>query len=230
MIPVYLKTAEGETARDALHYLIAADGAFLVKRTPLFDSITRVEAVLTLEAQQPALTLHVPKLPARLLERLLGFFTAVYRAWDGEAVALLYYSPRGRRFRIEVPRQTLLRYRTSHGWRTEGRVQYGSVVRADGFLKLGDAHSHGDWPAFFSSTDDRDDGEDGLRVVIGRLDRETPEVRTSFVANGTRFALDPDEVFESLGRPISLIPPPAAWVRRVKCCFETIDTSAAQQG
>jgi PRTRC genetic system protein A len=223
MIPLYVKTADLETPSDAVYYLLAANGAFLVKKTPLFDSITRADDVVPLKTQRPAITFHFPKLPHRLLERVLGFFTQVYRRWDGEAVALLYYSPARQQFRVEVPPQTVQRYRTSQGWRTEGKVQYGSVSRAEGFLKLGDAHSHGDSPAFFSSTDDRDDGEDGLRMVIGRLNRETPDVCVSFMANGTRFRLDPDEVFEDRSRPVRLVSPPEEWMRRVKCCFETTE-------
>jgi PRTRC genetic system protein A len=223
MIPLYVKTADFQTPSDGVYYLVAANGAFLVKKTPLFDSITRVDDVVPLQTERSAVRLHFPKLPRWLLEQLLGFFTRVYRMWDGEAIALLYYSPDLEQFRIEVPPQTLQRYRTSSGWRTESKVQYGSVSRAEGFLKLGDAHSHPESPAFFSSTDERDDEEDGLRMVIGRLNRDAPEVCVSFVANGTRFTLDPADVFADHARAFRLAPPPDEWMRRVKCCFETTE-------
>ena len=227
MIPIYVKTESFRTPGDSIYYLLAANGAFLAKKTPLFDSITRADDNVPLQTQRPRIKLHFPKLSRRLLERLLGFFTLVYRTWDGEAVALLYYSPEREQLRIEVPPQTLQRYPTAHGWRTEGKVQYGSVSRAEGYVKLGDAHSHGGSQAFFSSTDDRDDGEDGLRVVIGRLDSDAPDVCVSFVANGSRFWLDPEKVFEDLSHPLRVVPPPEAWMRRVKCCVETTELGKA---
>jgi hypothetical protein len=101
------------------------------------------------------------------------------------------------------------------------------VTRPAGFLKLGDAHSHGDSPAFFSSIDDRDDGEDGLRVVMGRLDRPRPDICVSFVANGTRFRLDVEDVLEDFTEPL---PPPEAWTRRVACRYENARSGMSKHG
>jgi hypothetical protein len=127
---------------------------------------------------------------------------------------------------VDAPPQRLTRYRTYRGWRTAGKVEYGSLPRPAGFLKLGDAHSHADSPAYFSSVDDRDDGEDGLRVVIGDLDRSRPDVDVSFVANGTRFKLDVQDVLEHFTVALA---PPEAWTRRVTCHYEDSRAHTAQK-
>src|ERR1022692_4442907 len=49
--------------------------------------------------------------------------------------------------------------------------EYGYLPRPASFLKIGDIHSHPDTSAFFSLTDDYDDSEDGLRMVMGNLNR-----------------------------------------------------------
>jgi hypothetical protein len=212
MIPVHLKTSDLKDVGDETYYLVAANGVFLVKTAALFSA--------GLQEQAPSLALSIPKVPRGLLEPIYGFFQLVYDRFDGEAVVFLYYSPERCEFQAEAPPQRLTRIRTSRGWRTASRVEYRSIPRPDGFLKLGDAHSHGDSPAFFSSTDDRDDVEDGLRVVMGRLDRPRPDVGVSFVANGTRFRVEVEDVLEEFADHTR---PPEAWTRRITCRFEDRD-------
>jgi hypothetical protein len=217
MIPVYLKAADGDQPVESTYYLLAANGVFLVKKSGLFSSVTATETLIGLDQQSPSISLSFPKLPRDLLERVYGFFRFVFERLDGEAVVFLYYSPGSGEFHVDAPPQRLTRYRTRRGWRTEGNVEYRALARPDGFLKLGDAHSHGDSHAFFSSIDDRDDAEDGLRVVMGRLDRPQPDVRVSFMANGTRFKLDAADVLEDFRQPV---PPSEEWIRRVVCRYK----------
>jgi hypothetical protein len=99
----------------------------------------------------------------------------------------------------------------------EGRVLYGYHPRADGFLKVGDVHSHAGMPAFHSATDDHDDLETGLHLTLGRLDRTRPEVSASFVAHGVRFLLRPEDVVEDFAVPLT---PPRKWLERVACRVE----------
>jgi hypothetical protein len=216
MIPLYLKSSQFEEPDVAAYYLLAANGVFLVKKSGVFSSVTEAP-VRGLERQRPSVSLGFPKLPRDLLEPIYGFFQYAYEEFDGEAVVFLYYSPEQQLFHADAPPQRLTRYRTHHGWRTEGNVEYGAMTRPPGYLKLGDAHSHGESPAFFSRIDDRDDGEDGLRIVMGGLHRPRPEIRVSFIANGTRFSLEPDEVLDDVMKPA---PPPEAWVNRIACRYE----------
>jgi hypothetical protein len=212
MIPLYTKTATLQTPTNSIYYLLAGNGIFLVRKTRLFESVTESGHVRGLERQTTSLRLSFPKLPCELLARIYGFFLYVYRQLDGEAIVFIYYSPERRIFHADAPPQQLTRHRTRTGWHTEGRVQYRSLPRPMDFIKLGDAHSHGDSAAFFSSVDDRDDSEDGLRVVMGKLDQPLPEIRASFIASGVRFSLRLEHVLEEFDEPLA---PPAAWIRRI---------------
>jgi hypothetical protein len=222
MLPVYLKTGNAQPPADSVYYVVAANGTFLVRNTKLFTATTASAEVVGLERQRQEVRLHFPKIPRAVMERLIGFFRMVYLRWDGEAIAFLFYAPDRREFRVEIPPQTLPLFRSGECWRTEGRLEYASIARPEGFLKLGDAHSHRDSPAFFSSIDDRDDSEDGLRLVVGRLDRIRVQVRASFVANGCRFALPPQDVIETSPEPFSAVSPPEEWMRRVVCRYEPV--------
>lgn len=216
MIRCYLNTPGLAEPADAIYYLVAANGTFLVNKTPLYTSITEARGVPGLLPREPAVRLAVPRVPRKLMERVYGFFQAVYQRWGGEAVVFLYYAPASQGFGVAVPPQTLRRHQVYGRWRTEPRVAYGYVPRAAGYVKLGDAHSHADLPAFFSNTDDRDDQQDGLRIVLGELHRLRPDVKVSvsFVAQGKRFILKPEEVLENFSMPLT---PPRAWLDRVTC-------------
>jgi hypothetical protein len=214
LFPVYLKTADGAEPADPICYIVAANGIFIARNSALFASVTPVQGVTGLREQPLALSLSIPRIPRVLLDRLLGFFRWVYDRWEGEAIALIYYCAERRAFRLVVPPQRLTRVRFRNRWHTQGRVEYRSLQRPQGFIKLGDAHSHAGGPAFFSDTDDRDDREDGLRVVMGHIGRRSPEVCVSFVANGIRFPLETAGVLDRFGAPV---PPPGAWRRRVTC-------------
>ena len=219
MIPLHLKTREFSEPSSSLYYLVAANGVFLVKRTRMYTSITPTDRVVGLEEQSPSLTFELPKLPLKLLESVYGFFDAVFRKWKGEAIVFLYYNPEAGTFRVGIPPQTVSRYQVCGDWFTPGHMEYGSIPRPDGFVKLGDIHSHGEKPAFFSSVDDRDDEEDGLRIVMGSMDRGRPDICASFVAGGTRFWLETEEIVEGFGTPR---PPPEEWLEKVTCREETV--------
>lgn len=212
MIPVFLQTPEFSEPPDPVYHLVAANGTFLVNKTALFTSVTAAHRVPGLEPRVPSLDLYMPRVPRLIMERLYGFFRAIYEQVDGEAVAFIYHAPATGAFRIAIPPQTLYRTYAFGRWRTEKRVSYGFIPRADGFVKLGDAHSHCDQVAAFSCTDDRDDTQDGLRIVLGSLHRRPPDVGVSFVANGNRFTLSSETILEDFRVPLT---PPRAWLDRV---------------
>jgi PRTRC genetic system protein A len=204
VIPVYLKSADFEEPDCALYYLVAANGLFLVRKTPLFASVTAAHGVCGLEYQTEHVTLRFPKIPRWIMNSIYGFFRAVHQRWDAEAISFLFYNPQKDAFRIGIPRQKLF---------GSASLRYSPYPRPEGFIKLGDIHSHGSLPAFFSHTDDDDDSEDGLHIVLGELHRAEPGVSVSFVAGGQRFKVRPEHVFESdLFRPD---PPPRRWLEKI---------------
>ncbi len=212
MIPAYFKSESFLPPAAPYYHLVAANGVYLVRNTELFSSVTKVDAVPGLAPEEESCTLYFPRVPREITAQLYGLFQAVYDEWEGEAVAFLYYTAESRTFLVDVPPQVLFRHRWVDGWSTEKKVIYGSLPRPEGYVKLGDAHSHANFPAFFSCTDDRDDVEDGLRLVVGDLHRVEPSISVSFVASGTRFALRPEDVLEDFSTPA---PPPREWLERV---------------
>jgi hypothetical protein len=219
MIPVFFKTPDFQEPQAPLSYLVAGTGLFLVRRTGLFTSVSRAPGVVGLEPQKPALALRFGKIPRPILEAVYGFFAWAWRRWRSEAILFLYYSPESGKLLLDAPPQTIYLYRSMGRWQAEGRVSYAALPRPEGYIKLGDVHSHADLPPFFSEQDDRDDREEGLKIVMGRLNRALPEVAVSFVVAGQhRFTLQPEDALEDFAVPM---PPPQRWIQRFRCEYET---------
>ena len=93
-------------------------------------------------------------------------------------------------------------------------VDYSGLPAPLGFVRLGTIHSHGDLPAFYSLTDERDsEFDDSLNIVVGNLARKRPSFFACFMVNGRKFDLGPEEVVEPYRKP--RFPVPREWLDQV---------------
>ena len=140
------------------NYILARNGLFVRAESPLIAAnicIARAE-VRGLSPLREEVRLKKGRIPRGLYELALSVLSAdpyqeKYLAitWEGE-------------YRLRVPAQT----------GEAGGVQYEVLPNT-----VLDIHSHGAMPAFFSSTDNRDEQGLKLYIVVGRLDRLIPEVK-----------------------------------------------------
>jgi hypothetical protein len=217
MFPIYLKDQESfSPPPEPTYFLLAQEGVFLVKRSPLYESVTPYGGSLPgLAPQRPQLRLHLPKLSQRLLERVVGFFLEVFNRYGTEAVVVLLYAPQ-HGFRIGVPQQSVSRWYTGYTHVGTYHVQYEHYSRPHGFLQLGTMHSHGDLPASHSCIDKDDERyQEGLHITVGDILAPRPSFSAAFVANGHRFALAPEDVLAGYSRPY--LPAPPGWLAKVQC-------------
>jgi PRTRC genetic system protein A len=215
MIPLFQKTAALAAAQlPGTHYLLTGNGLFLVQDTGLFRATTRLVQARNLQPATASLQLRIPRVPRQLLEEAYGFFLEVFRRHQGEAFAFILYAPDRAAFSLAVPPQRLTYYDVP-GWesRMAMGVHYEAIERPPGSVLLGDIHSHGRHPAYFSSTDDHDDlTRNGLHLVMGSLHQAAPDLCASFVTNRTRFDLAPSDVLEAFHRPLAA---PQRWLDHV---------------
>lgn len=214
--PILLKREPHLKSSERFYYEVASNGVFQVKDTPLFRSVTRVTRDLPgLHPSHERLDMHFPPLPRDLLEDVIAFFDAVYRLWEGEAIAMLFYDPETRRYRADVPRQRISGYRDYRGrLRAYMHLDYESAPRPAGHLPFGTIHSHADLSAYSSGVDCDDERfGDGLHVVYGHFGSASLSRCAAFVANGRRFRLEPDHVLPGCGVPDR--PARADWMERV---------------
>ncbi len=216
--PIVLKDAPEQTPPGRLYYEVASNGVFQVKDTPLYHAVTQVTRdVPGLQPSEERLWMKFPPLPAGIVEDVLAFFHEVNRRWAGEAIALFFYQPETREYRVDVPPQRIPGYRDYTGkLRAYLRLDYGSVPRPEGFLPFGTVHSHAEFSAYSSGVDCDDERfrGDGLHVVYGHFGRPALSRSAAFVVNGRRFPLDPERVLPDCEVPDR--PARREWMERVR--------------
>jgi hypothetical protein len=216
--PIALKDAALEPSDAPVRYVVAANGVFVERRTPLFTATVPVEAVPGLLPHQARLALHVPPLPGALVERAVGFFREVWIRWGGEAIVVLHATlPRsGRpvRYALDAPPQRLHGRFERGRFRAELRLEYGTCDKPGAeWVRLGTIHSHGPAGPAHSAVDAHDELYDtGLHVTAGYVDTRRPAFRAAFVVGGTRFAVPEGQVLAPFGAPRR---PPPEWLARV---------------
>jgi proteasome lid subunit RPN8/RPN11 len=185
-------------------FVVARDGLYLRKRSLLGLSQTKVGGIAHLPEGKEFVDYALPKVPADLMARAVGFFRAVYRLHKTEAAVLLVW--REGSFDLAVPTQKVSSVSVKFDL-SDGDVPAGSRV-------VGSMHSHGGYTAYASSIDEDDEAElDGLHIVVGDFDRRRLGYAAAIVVDGTRFHLKTSSLIE---RPRHVAEPPDDWLRKVK--------------
>lgn len=126
---------------------------------------------------QPAL----PRIPYELFKRILAFFRYyMEQEHPLEVMVQIYWDSLKKRFLVVVPYQ--------HVSGVEIRVpeEQPGQLDEERFYYYADIHSHNIMPAFFSEQDNRDELATRLYIVVGRLQRPSPEIRAR-ISNGGKF-------------------------------------------
>lgn len=215
MFPIYIKDREPfPSPRESTYFLIAQDGVYLVKRSAVFEAITRYDGSMPgLASQQAQLQLNLPPLPQDVVETVVGFFLHVYKQYGTEAVVVLFYSTVSG-FHVEAPPQQVSLWGTGCDNLVGYHVRYGACQRPQEYLQLGTIHSHGALPATHSHVDKFDEQhQEGLHITVGDVQAPHPSFSAAFVANGHRFQLAPQQVIAGYARP--RLPAPARWLAQV---------------
>ena len=202
MFPI-LQAGSDLEAASLPAFVVARDGLYLRKRSLLGVSQTKVGRIAHLPAGSEFVDYALPRVPADLMARVVGFFRAVYRLHQTEAAVLLVW--RDGVFDLVVPPQKVTAVSVSFD------VRDGDVP--PGWRVVGSMHSHGAYGAYASTTDEDDEAElDGLHVVVGDLERRSIGYAAAIVVDGVRFDLKASRLFE---RPRRFVEPPADWLARV---------------
>jgi hypothetical protein len=203
MFPILVAGAMADGATFPA-FVVAHDGVYLRKQTLLGESQTKVERVAHLPVEDEYLDYALPRVPADLMGRVVGFFRAVYRLHRTEALVLLLWEDAA--LSVHVPTQRVSGSSVKFTL-AEDELPIGSRL-------AGTIHSHGAFGAFASSIDEADEAElDGLHLVVGDLNRRRPSYSAAIAVDGHRFEASLKLVLE---RPRRFVEPPAEWLGRVK--------------
>jgi len=221
-MPIHVKfpgTILPELEPGAMRYVLARDGLLLERSSGLFSTTTPLEGpILELAEHRPRCTLHCGKVPTALVRAMLGFFQVAYRIHQGEAALILLHHPDTGRFRWHCPEQKVEVYRSYGRLSAYDAVNFEIPLEVpDGYVILGDAHSHGELSAIPSYVDEKDEKyKDGLHLIVGRVHKPgRTEYHVDFVMDGHRFTLNAEDVLETtLHEHVGKAP--LSWLERVR--------------
>ncbi len=206
---------------ESLFYLVTGDGLFVCRNHEFFESCAPARRWPSeLAGQEPFLVPRFPRIPQALFERIVGFFTQVAEEHEAEAAVLLVWDRRQREVRLIVPPQVASVRLGWSGYRTPIDLRYEMPLDLEADLvPFGDVHSHVFFSAYSSQKDVADERfQAGVHIVVGRLDRDPPDLHVQAVADGTRFDLELGDVVEGYEAPDRAIP--EEWMERLEVVEE----------
>jgi hypothetical protein len=199
-----------------LFYLVARDGLFICRNSEFFRScVPARQGPSALAAQDPFLTPRFPRIPRELFEQAVGFFDRIAELHGSEAAAIWIWDRGEQRVRLVVPQQTATIYRAWDGYRSPIGVHYHPPTDLPpDWIPFGDVHSHVHMAAYASGTDKHDETHAaGLHIVVGRIQKEPPEIHIEAVVDGARFTLTARDVIEDYAK--RSLDVPQEWIERV---------------
>lgn len=184
--------------KTGTYYIVANNGTFLRKDNGLIVAAAQVDGIGFLKEFEPWARHSFPLLPAFDFFQTILFFRDVTRHYHSEAIMLLHLYPEMSQYKFYCPPQTV----------GGAHLDYISTDRFENYLNVGDVHSHNNFGASHSPTDDGDEKDsDGLHITVGDLDRPFFTISCSLKVNATRFMLQPEDIIEGIQR-VKWQPPP----------------------
>lgn len=137
-----------------------------------------------MKAVRVAFDSKVPKMSKAMFENIVSFFR---NNMPYEAIVQVWYDRKQQSFHMCTPSSEL---------KSRSAISYEMPVLLNSILVI-TIHSHNSMPAFFSSTDNRDECYPGLFGVIGNLDREEPTMAFRCGNEGVFGTLQYTDLFEA---------------------------------
>ena len=184
MFPIVVNDGKQKLPDDDICYIVAKEGVFLKKKIGVMESVAPVKNISILNSVASMARMHINPIPAQTGAKILEFFKEVYSEYRGEAIVLLFYNETTGKYRVVPPHQKV----------TASACDYNRGITVKGFTMIGTIHSHANFSAFHSGTDDDDEKTfDGLHITYGHVTSEECTISASIVANGFRFMVDPED-------------------------------------
>ena len=178
MFRVFVNDGTQEMPNDDIMYIVCKEGIYLKKKLGIMESITPVQGISVLQSVEMTAQMHIKPIPGTLFAQVISFFKEVYNEHFGEAIVLLFYNEERKVYKVVPPAQKV----------SGGGVDYNRAMTIEGYIMVGDIHSHANMSAFHSGIDDADEKSfDGLHITIGNNKDEQVSISASIVSNGQRF-------------------------------------------
>lgn len=190
MFPVHINDGRHPMPTDDIFYVVAQDGMYIYKKIGILESLVPVKNISILQPIMPMIKMHISKIQAAMIAKVLGIFRTVYEKYKAEAEVNIFYNETTKKHRFIVPEQKV----------SAARVEYERKNPFTDWVMLGTIHSHAAMNAFHSGVDTADEHSfDGLHITLGDMDyKDKFSIAASIVSNGTRITVDPKDYISGL--------------------------------
>lgn len=183
-----LTKAEAAQTNKPIVLLPSKDGRVYEQRRNEIGCFTApAENVREFEDIQAEFKMALPKIPAHIFSKVMGFFKSISDELHYEVLVHILYDTQEKEYIIKVPKQRI----SEASVNSETDEPY-----PDRYIHVMDFHSHNTMPAVFSETDNNDEKETRLYAVAGRFNRTFPEITVRAGCAGKFIPLNPEDVFE----------------------------------
>lgn len=194
---------EEDLPKTGNYYVVAKNGTFIHKDTPLLKGFVKVDEIKGLGHLTPRIQPNLPKLPVEVIYKSLRFFQTVWDKYKSESAVVLYYNQELQEYYLYCPYQTVssgsVDYDTDFDVNNEEHLAIVNWFTENNYRRVGTIHSHCNFGAFHSGTDIGDeDSKNGIHLTIGHVDQENFSLVSSFAVNGNRFEVSPPDVVSGL--------------------------------
>ena len=183
-----LTKAEAAQTNKPIVLLPSKDGRVYEQRRNEIGCFTApAENVREFEDIRAEFKMALPKIPAHIFSKVMGFFKSISDELHYEVLVHILYDTEEKEYIIKVPKQRI----SEASVNSETDEPY-----PDRYIHVMDFHSHNTMPAIFSGTDNADEKETRLYAVAGRFNRTFPEITVRAGCAGKFISLNPEDVFE----------------------------------
>lgn len=183
-----LTKAETAQTNKPIVLLPSKDGRVYEQRRNEIGCFTApAENVREFEDIRAEFKMALPKIPAHIFSKVMGFFKSISDELHYEVLVHILYDTEEKEYIIKVPKQRI----SEASVNSETDEPY-----PDRYIHVMDFHSHNTMPAVFSGTDNADEKETRLYAVAGRFNRTFPEITVRAGCAGKFIPLNPEDVFE----------------------------------
>lgn len=178
-------------------YVLQQDGLFDVYETRLGRFVFQISkhSVSTLpKVVSVGFTSNLSqKIPYSFFNDMVAWFRIVHEKMKTEVYCRIYYDIVDNKFIIDVPEQEVAS--AVAVWKLNENDQY--MSDSERYILVMQIHSHHTMNGKFSSIDDADQQDlDGLHMVIGNIDNESPSYQLRYAHGNKKVNLNLKDIFE----------------------------------
>ena len=188
--PVFLNTPGTVLPDQGIYYVVAKDGIYMRTERNFGSALVKVESIPHLAATPTVAAFNLPKIPATIIGQALYFFREVFHEHRTESYLTLLYSKKLGQYKLYCPKQEVSYSSVSYDRTDTVPVEERNYMGSDGpgWQSVGTIHSHCDFSAFHSGTDEFDESTfDGIHITLGHVNRNDFSIVGTISINDNRF-------------------------------------------